>query len=67
MSTRPQLLRYFFARILNPHHQVFGGRIILGTLSSLVGAIALATSTEFVLSLATLPDWLAAVLLWRWP
>jgi drug/metabolite transporter (DMT)-like permease len=61
------LLRYFFARILNPHHEVFGGRIILGTLLSLVGAVALATSTELVLSLAPLPDWLTAVLLWHWP
>jgi drug/metabolite transporter (DMT)-like permease len=61
------LLRYFFARIFNPHHEVFGGRIILGTLLSMLGAVALAISTELVLSLRLLPDWLTAVLHWPRP
>jgi uncharacterized membrane protein len=61
------VFRYVFARLLNPHHEVFGGRIVIGTAASLLGAVALSISTEFVLALLPLPDGLAAVLRWEWP
>ena len=60
-------LRLIFARLLNPHHEIFGGRMILGTALSLLGAVALSLDTEFVLSLMPLPDSVAAFARWHWP
>src|SRR5260370_12516707 len=34
-------LRLVFARVLNPHHEIFGGRMVLGTFLSLLAAVAL--------------------------
>jgi len=61
------LFRYVLARLINPHHEVFGGQVIAGTLASLAGAIALSVSSDAVASLLPLPDWLAAVARWQWP
>jgi uncharacterized membrane protein len=60
-------LRVVFARMLNPHHEIFGSRMILGTGLSLIGAVALSLDTEFVLSLIPLPDAVTAVARWHWP
>ena len=60
-------LRLIFARLLNPHHEIFGGRMILGTALSLLGAVALSLDTEFLLSLMPLPDSVAAFARWHWP
>jgi drug/metabolite transporter (DMT)-like permease len=60
-------LRLLFARLLNPHHEIFGGRMILGTALSLLGAVALSLDTEFVLARVPLPDFLAAAARWHWP
>jgi drug/metabolite transporter (DMT)-like permease len=60
------VFRYGFARSFNPDHEVFGGKAILGTLASLAGAVALSLSTDFVLSLADWPDWLAYLLRLHW-
>jgi uncharacterized membrane protein len=59
------VLRVVFARLLNPHHEVFGGWMILGTALSLVGAVALSLDTEFVLAL--LPEPVVEIARWRWP
>ena len=59
------VLRVVFARLLNPQHEIFGGRMILGTGLSLLGAITLSLDTELVLSL--LPDWLVPLASWHWP
>jgi uncharacterized membrane protein len=59
------VLRVVFARLLNPQHEIFGGRMILGTGLSLLGAIILSLDTELVLSL--LPDWLVPFANWHWP
>jgi len=61
------VFRLYFSRLLNPQHEVFGGRIVVGTLISLLGAVALSLSTETVSSMLPLPDAVAAVLLWHWP
>ena len=60
-------LRLIFSRLLNPHHEIFGGQMILGTALSLVGAVALSLDTEFLLSLMPLPDSVAAFARWHWP
>jgi drug/metabolite transporter (DMT)-like permease len=61
------LFRVYFARLLNPHHEVFGSGMMLGTVLSLIGAVMLSLSTEFLLSLVHLPDGLAALARWHWP
>ena len=61
------LFRLYFSRILNPQHEVFGGRMVLATILALLGALALSVSTELVQSLVPLPDWLKTALNWHWP
>jgi uncharacterized membrane protein len=61
------IFRFYFARLFNPHHEVFGGRVIAATIASLAGALALSVSTELVQSLVPLPDWASAILNWHWP
>jgi drug/metabolite transporter (DMT)-like permease len=60
-------LRLVFARLLNPHHEIFGGRMVLATALSLLGALALSLDIEHVLTLVPLPPSLAAVARWHWP
>ena len=50
------VFRLYFSRMLNPQHEVFGGKVILGTVVSLVGAVILSLSTDMVTSLLPLPD-----------
>jgi uncharacterized membrane protein len=61
------LFRYFFSWIMNREHEVFGGKILFGTLLSLVGVVFLSVSTEELVSLLPLPGWLAEAAAWRWP
>ena len=61
------VLRVVFAWMFTPHHEVFGVRVIVGTLVSLLGAFALTISTDVVLSHLSLPDAIVAALRWRWP
>jgi drug/metabolite transporter (DMT)-like permease len=61
------LFRLFFSRLLNPQHEVFGGSVVLATVVSLLGALALTMSTELAQSLLPLPDNVVALLNWRWP
>jgi drug/metabolite transporter (DMT)-like permease len=59
------LFRLYFSRLLNPHHEVFGGQMILGTVVSLAGALALSISVEAVGGL--LPAAWQPILQWQWP
>ncbi len=59
------MFRLYFSRLINPQHEVFGGKIIVGTAISLLGAVALSLSTEVVASMV--PDALLPILHWRWP
>jgi drug/metabolite transporter (DMT)-like permease len=60
------VFRYILARLLNPQHEVFGGRMMLATTFSIIGAAALSLDAEFVIAIVAMPDWLAHVLRWRW-
>ena len=40
------MFRFYFSRIINPQHELFGGRIVAATVVSLLGALALSISTE---------------------
>ncbi len=61
------VFRLYFSRMLNPQHEVFGGKVILGTVVSFVGAVILSLSTDMVTSLLPLPDAVVSVLKWHWP
>lgn len=61
------LFRFYFARLFNPQHEVFGGKMIAATIASLAGALALSVSTEAVQALLPLPERALAILNWRWP
>ena len=59
------VFRLYFSRALNPHHEVFGGRVILATIVSFAGAVLLAVSPDLVVPL--LPAAFAPALSWHWP
>jgi drug/metabolite transporter (DMT)-like permease len=59
------MFRLYFSKLLNPHHEVFGGKIIMGTVISLLGAFALSVSAEAVGTVT--PHALLPVLEWHWP
>jgi uncharacterized membrane protein len=61
------VFRVYFSRLLNPQHEVFGGKVIAGTLVSLAGAVLLSLSTDVVASLLPLPEAVVSVLKWQWP
>jgi uncharacterized membrane protein len=61
------LFRLYFARLLNPRHEVFGGSVIAATIVSLLGAVALTMSIDVVQSLFSLPEGMVTFLNWRWP
>lgn len=61
------VFRLYFGRIINPQHEVFGGKVIWGTVLSLVGAIALSVSTDSILHSIPLPDYVISALTWHWP
>jgi drug/metabolite transporter (DMT)-like permease len=61
------VFRLYFSRWLNPRHEVFGGRVIVGTVVSLLGALVLSLSTETVSAMLPLPEAFASLLRWHWP
>jgi drug/metabolite transporter (DMT)-like permease len=61
------VFRIYFGRLINPQHEVFGGKLYLGTIVSLIGAVALSISTDLVLAYLPLPDWAVAMARWQWP
>jgi hypothetical protein len=61
------LFRLYFSRLLNPRHEMFGGSMILGTLVSLAGALALSLTTDVLSNALPLPPSVVAMLHWRWP
>jgi uncharacterized membrane protein len=61
------VFRIVFSWMLNREHEVFGSKVILGTVVTLIGALALSVSTEIVLSLYAWPDFVVAIARWQWP
>jgi drug/metabolite transporter (DMT)-like permease len=61
------VFRLYFSRWLNPRHEVFGGRVIVGTVVSLAGAVVLSLSTETLSAMLPLPEALVSALRWHWP
>ena len=61
------LFRLYFSRLLNPRHEMFGGSIVVGTVVSLAGALALSLTTDIVANALPLPASVVAMLHWHWP
>jgi uncharacterized membrane protein len=61
------LFRLYFSRLLNPRHEMFGGSVIVGTLVSLAGALALSLTTDVVASVLPLPASVVTMLHWHLP
>jgi uncharacterized membrane protein len=61
------LFRLYFSKLLNPQHEVFGGKVVLGTIVSLTGALVLSLSIDSVQSWLPLPEAALSVLRWHWP
>jgi drug/metabolite transporter (DMT)-like permease len=61
------VFRLYFSRWLNPRHEVFGGRVIVGTVVSFMGAVVLSLSTETLSAMLPLPEAVMSVLRWHWP
>jgi uncharacterized membrane protein len=61
------VFRIYFGWMINPHHEVFGGRVIWGTVVSLIGAVALSVSADNVAQFVHLPAAVMPLLTWHWP
>ena len=61
------LFRLYFSRLLNPKHEVFGGKVVLATVVSLAGAVVLSLSVDQLQAWLPLSDSARAVLRWHWP
>jgi uncharacterized membrane protein len=56
------VFRLFFSAWVNPDHEIFGIKVIVGTVISMVGACAVAVDTDFLLAALRVPYTLAQVL-----
>ena len=56
------VFRFLFALLLNPHHEVFGLLVIVGTIVSILGACAIAIDTNLILDALAIPEQLASFL-----
>lgn len=61
------VFRVFANSALNREHEVIDGRVWAATGIGLLGAFALSISTDFVLELLWLPEWLEQAARWQWP
>jgi drug/metabolite transporter (DMT)-like permease len=58
------VFRIILSTILNREHEIFDVRVVIGMVVSLLGALALTFSVDFVAAWVSLPSW---VIDWRWP
>lgn len=59
------VFRLLFSTWLNPEHEVFGPKVIIGTAISILGACAVAVDTGLILSVLNVPDGLVRLLRWQ--
>lgn len=58
------VFRLVFSTLLNPQHEVFNWRLVAGTVVSILGAVAMTISIDFVAEYIALPP---IFMEWRWP
>jgi drug/metabolite transporter (DMT)-like permease len=56
------VFRFLFAFLLNPHHEVFGMLVVIGSVVSIAGASAIAIDTDLILHALSVPESLAGFL-----
>jgi drug/metabolite transporter (DMT)-like permease len=59
------VFRFLFAALLNPHHEVFGVLVIVGSAVSIAGACVIAVDTQLIVAALAVPEPLAGLLLSR--
>jgi hypothetical protein len=59
------VFRLLFSAWLNPEHEVFGTTVIIGSAISILGACAVAVSTDLIIGALGVPDGLARLLRWQ--
>ncbi len=61
------MLKVVFNWLINRDHEVFETRLLAGIVVSVMGGIALTLSTDFVINLLPLPDFIISMVDWTWP
>jgi drug/metabolite transporter (DMT)-like permease len=56
------VFRFVFAILLNPHHELFGIMVVIGSVVSIAGACAVSIDTDLILAAIPVPPVLAALL-----
>jgi drug/metabolite transporter (DMT)-like permease len=56
------VFRFLFAYLFNPHHELFGATVAIGSIISIVGACGVSINTDLIVELLPLPQALAALL-----
>ena len=59
------VFRLIFSRLLNPTHEVFGARVIIGAALSIVGACTVSIDSSLILNAVGASGELARLLQWR--
>jgi drug/metabolite transporter (DMT)-like permease len=60
------VFRVFANSALNREHEVIGGRVWAATIVGLIGALCLSISTDYVLDVLPVPQWLEDFARWQW-
>lgn len=61
------LFRVLFNWLINRDYEIFEPRLLVGIFVSVLGAVALSLSAEFVVAHIPLPDSVIAIIDWTWP
>ena len=56
------VFRFVFAFLFNPHHEVFGLAVVLGSIVSILGACTIAVDTHLLLNAFSIPEPIAGYL-----
>jgi uncharacterized membrane protein len=56
------VFRFLFAFLFNPHHELFGTMVVVGSVVSIVGACAVSINTDLIVGVLPLPQALATLL-----
>jgi hypothetical protein len=56
------VFRFLFSYLLNPHHEIFGLTVVMGSVVSIIGACTIAVDTQLIVHALSVPEPLAAYL-----
>jgi drug/metabolite transporter (DMT)-like permease len=59
------IFRLLISAKLNPHHEVFGAPVIVGSFISIAGAFTVSVDTDLILNTFAIPETLASPLRWQ--